>query len=794
MKQKINIPLSIVKDCRRGGARLSGAVFVLGFAVLTAIGFAGCKAAVLGGDDGEGKPVVAISLSKSEDIIFKDELELFTPTELKAIINPSLLEVVDLAWSITGDDILTNPPADGSSNDTVTIEPNGNAGKVTLTATITSKIDENGNEVVKGLNSFSSLSASYDFSVLEPPVVTINAISDIPLEAGNKPRERNIIASLKLDDYTPSEWIPAPGNILSSFVWEFVSGDDKAEFVPGTESVSGTSLSVTLKANTPGSAKIKGTLTLPGEKTASAEATFNIINYDPAQEPHTTIKIAGAPTRMTATETKAFSVSFTPSTASFSSIKFECVEDKNRFVIDETNQNNITIKALGGISKETTYTIKAKSIVPISTAEDTFEVTVSPVTVGITGSTNSLSKGGTATYGVNVNLTGNTGVNWSIDPSSQYATISSSGVLTNTKSVSSNQTITVKATSKDDTSRFDTKTVTLTPPKYTVKYNANGGDGTMADETNKTYGTSFTLKANSYTKKGFVFNNWNTTNTGGGTSYGNQANVNIDPVSDGATVTLYAQWIVPPPTTITEDGAWNAPIAGTYTIEVWGAQGTDGGKGSSSKTGGVGGLGGYSKGEKITLNAGDVLTLKVGKQNGGGSGGKSCTSGSYTTGTGGGGGGKTEVLKGTEVLIVAGGGGGGGGVWIFKYNGTNNMYFDGSEGGAGGGHGSAPGNGGVKTASGGTGGSTIGGSGGTGGNDARETGVNGFDSATGIGGGGGGGGLGYKKGEGGCSNDASAGGGGGSGYAKTGTDGFQSATGQTGVQSGNGKIVITYVQ
>jgi len=42
---------------------------------------------------------------------------------------------------------------------------------------------------------------------------------------------------------------------------------------------------------------------------------------------------------------------------------------------------------------------------------------------------------------------------------------------------------------------------------YTVKYNANGGTGTMADST-ATYGSSFTFRTNTFTKSNYAFSGW----------------------------------------------------------------------------------------------------------------------------------------------------------------------------------------------------------------------------------------------------------------------------------------------
>ena len=72
------------------------------------------------------------------------------------------------------------------------------------------------------------------------------------------------------------------------------------------------------------------------------------------------------------------------------------------------------------------------------------------------------------------------------------------------------------------------------PPTSTVVFLANGGTGTMQNET---VSVAATLTLNSFTRTGYTFNDWNTTANGSGTSY-----------ADGAmyafttSTTLYARW------------------------------------------------------------------------------------------------------------------------------------------------------------------------------------------------------------------------------------------------------------
>ena len=78
-----------------------------------------------------------------------------------------------------------------------------------------------------------------------------------------------------------------------------------------------------------------------------------------------------------------------------------------------------------------------------------------------------------------------------------------------------------------------------------VTFNANGGTGTMEDQSVPT-NTATALDENTFTKADHVFMNWNTQAAGSGTSYANEASVTIN-----TAMTLYAQWA--PSATVTFD-------------------------------------------------------------------------------------------------------------------------------------------------------------------------------------------------------------------------------------------------
>ena len=73
--------------------------------------------------------------------------------------------------------------------------------------------------------------------------------------------------------------------------------------------------------------------------------------------------------------------------------------------------------------------------------------------------------------------------------------------------------------------------------EYTVKYDANGGEGTMTDDKAYQYNANVTVQENAFTRDGHTFTGWNTAKDGSGISYTEGAIFAIT-----ANTTLYAQW------------------------------------------------------------------------------------------------------------------------------------------------------------------------------------------------------------------------------------------------------------
>lgn len=82
-----------------------------------------------------------------------------------------------------------------------------------------------------------------------------------------------------------------------------------------------------------------------------------------------------------------------------------------------------------------------------------------------------------------------------------------------------------------------------TPNRYSITYKGNGAtSGRMAKSTNLIYGKTYSLRANQFKKKGYVFAGWSIS-AGGSAWYDDKAKVRSLTAKNGGTVTLYAKWM-----------------------------------------------------------------------------------------------------------------------------------------------------------------------------------------------------------------------------------------------------------
>lgn len=76
---------------------------------------------------------------------------------------------------------------------------------------------------------------------------------------------------------------------------------------------------------------------------------------------------------------------------------------------------------------------------------------------------------------------------------------------------------------------------------YTVKFNANGGSGTMTS-LSSTYGQNATLSANGFSRPGYAFLGWMTSADGTSAAYSDGQTLNIPFSESSGTLNLYARW------------------------------------------------------------------------------------------------------------------------------------------------------------------------------------------------------------------------------------------------------------
>ena len=101
---------------------------------------------------------------------------------------------------------------------------------------------------------------------------------------------------------------------------------------------------------------------------------------------------------------------------------------------------------------------------------------------------------------------------------------------------------------------------------YTVKFDANGGTGSMSNQ-NFTYGTSQNLTANTFTRTGYTFAGW-ATSANGNKVYNDKQSVSNLSTTNGAIVTLYAKWTATNYTVTYNTNGGNSIAQKTYTIET----------------------------------------------------------------------------------------------------------------------------------------------------------------------------------------------------------------------------------
>ena len=77
---------------------------------------------------------------------------------------------------------------------------------------------------------------------------------------------------------------------------------------------------------------------------------------------------------------------------------------------------------------------------------------------------------------------------------------------------------------------------------YTFVFDGNGATSGSTASSTHTYGVAKTLTKNGFDKTGYTFGSWNTKADGSGTSFANEQEILNHTATNGAVITLYAQW------------------------------------------------------------------------------------------------------------------------------------------------------------------------------------------------------------------------------------------------------------
>ena len=191
--------------------------------------------------------------------------------------------------------------------------------------------------------------------------------------------------------------------------------------------------------------------------------------------------------------------------------------------IQDAGDYTFTITGAGNYSGETTATFTIAKATPTVTAPIPVENLV------YNGSAQTLVTAGSTDFGTLLYSTDGTTYSAAIPTATDAGTY----------------TVCYKVEASDNWNAVDAQTVSVTitpPPTYTVTFDANGGEG-MMEPLQLTCGGEWTaLPANTFTRTGYGFSEWNTKADGSGTAYRDEELVKDMTTEANGNVVLYAQW------------------------------------------------------------------------------------------------------------------------------------------------------------------------------------------------------------------------------------------------------------
>lgn len=231
-----------------------------------------------------------------------------------------------------------------------------------------------------------------------------------------------------------------------------------------------------------------------------------------------------------------------------------CVKVFTNKVIDYTidyyaagTNNKIDSQYIGQIVSGTTTTLSPKSIIGYTAPE--------PIEVTITSSNNAFRFDYTPnTYSVHFNARGGSGtmqvepMTYGEDKALNTNNFTRTGYKFSGWANSSESTTVVYTDGQvvKNLSTINGDTVELyavwTPIKYSIKFNSNGGTGSMSNMSNLEYNSSYNLATNNFTYKGHTFVGWNRDSSATTAQYTNGQAISNLSTTDGEVVNLFAIW------------------------------------------------------------------------------------------------------------------------------------------------------------------------------------------------------------------------------------------------------------
>ena len=146
-------------------------------------------------------------------------------------------------------------------------------------------------------------------------------------------------------------------------------------------------------------------------------------------------------------------------------------------------------------SATTATTLKITASAAGVTKTDSISISLTPtISVSVSPSSVTLSPAQTKQFAAAVTGTTNTAVTWSISPA--VGKISTTGLYTAPSTVTSKQTITVKATSVANTAKYDTSTIVVNPPATAISVSVSPSSVTLSPAQTKQFAAAVTGTTN----------------------------------------------------------------------------------------------------------------------------------------------------------------------------------------------------------------------------------------------------------------------------------------------------------